>query len=74
MAEKKLSKSLRKYIRKEKSRIRREVLNIEKQKEMISNIYSQVIKAQNSTDKEKIKEKIKPSAINKKKNKIKNNK
>jgi len=36
---KKLSKSLRKYISKEKSRIRREVLDFKKQKELIEGLY-----------------------------------
>jgi hypothetical protein len=36
---KKLPKSLRKFIRKEKARIRREVLDLEKQKELINQLY-----------------------------------
>jgi len=36
---KKLSKSAKKYIRKEKSRIRREVLNSEKKEKLIKNLY-----------------------------------
>jgi len=36
---KKLPKSLRKYIRKEKARIRREVLDVKKQDELIEEIY-----------------------------------
>lgn len=36
---KKLPKSARKFIRKEKSRIRREVLDIKKQKELVDKIY-----------------------------------
>lgn len=36
---KRLPKSLRKYIRKEKARIRREVLDLEEQKELIEQLY-----------------------------------
>jgi len=36
---KKLSKSVRKYIRKEKARIRREVFDIDEQKILISELY-----------------------------------
>ncbi len=36
---KKLPKSLKKYIRKEKARIRREVLDLEEQKELIGKLY-----------------------------------
>jgi hypothetical protein len=36
----KLPKSIRKYIRKEKARIRREVLDIKKQKELIEKLYN----------------------------------
>jgi hypothetical protein len=36
---KKLSKSAKKYIRKEKSRIRREVLNSEEREKLIRNLY-----------------------------------
>jgi hypothetical protein len=36
---KKLSNSIRKYIRKEKARIRREVLGTEEQKKLIDEIY-----------------------------------
>jgi len=36
---KKLPKSLRKYIRKEKARIRREVLDLKEQRELIKKIY-----------------------------------
>jgi len=38
---KRMSRSLRKYIRKEKARIRREVLNLEEQKRLIDNLYKQ---------------------------------
>jgi len=42
MAKKKLPKSLRKYLRKEKARIRREVLDLEKQEELIQKLYKKV--------------------------------
>lgn len=48
MPKKKLPKSLRKHIRKEKSRIRREVLDIKKQKELLEELYKKFF-----TDKEK---------------------
>ena len=36
---KKMPKSIRKHIRREKARIRREVLDVQKQKEMIDELY-----------------------------------
>jgi hypothetical protein len=36
---KRLPKSIRKYVRKEKARIRREVLDIEKQRQLINELY-----------------------------------
>jgi len=36
---KRLSKSIRKYIRREKARVRREVLDLEKQKKLIDELY-----------------------------------
>jgi len=36
---KKLSKSMRKYVRKEKTRIRREISDLKKQKELIKQLY-----------------------------------
>ncbi len=39
---KKLSKGIRKYIRKEKARIRREVLDIEEQKRLIKELYEKL--------------------------------
>jgi len=39
MTKKKLPKSVRKYIRQEKARIRREVLNLEEQKRLIQELY-----------------------------------
>jgi len=40
MSKKKMPHSSKKYIRREKSRIRRTVLDIKKQKELIDNLYS----------------------------------
>jgi len=42
-----LPKSIRKFIRKEKSRIRREVLDLKKQKELISEIYKKFLNQKN---------------------------
>lgn len=39
-----MPKSLRKYIRQEKARIRREVLDIKKQEELINGLYQKLIK------------------------------
>lgn len=41
---KKLPKSIRKYIRKEKARIRREVLDMKEQERLISELYKQFLK------------------------------
>ena len=40
---KKLPKSIRKYIRKEKARIRREVLDIKEQKRLINELYQKFL-------------------------------
>ncbi len=42
--EKKLAKSICKFIRQEKARIRREVLNIKKQEELIEGLYKRFFK------------------------------
>ncbi len=44
MAKKRMAKSSRKFIRKEKARIRREVLDIEEQEELIAKIYKKFFK------------------------------
>ena len=44
MKKRKLPKSLRKYIRKEKARIRREVLDFKKQEELINELYKRFFK------------------------------
>jgi len=41
---KKLPKSLRKYIRREKSRIRREVLDLKEQEKLINELYKKFFK------------------------------
>jgi len=41
---KKLPKSVRKYIRKEKARIRREVLDIKEQEKLIDQLYEKFLK------------------------------
>ena len=43
---KKLPKSIRKFIRKEKARIRREVLNLKEQEKLISELYHPVRKSE----------------------------
>ena len=53
---KKLPKGLRKYIRKEKARIRREVLNLKEQEKLIQELYQKIFK------KSKTKEKISTKA------------
>jgi len=54
MKKKRLSKSLRKYIRQEKARIRREVLDLEEQKKLIEELYQKFLK--NKENKAKIKQ------------------
>lgn len=44
MKKKRLPGSLRKFIRQEKARIRREVLDIKKQEELINELYQKLIK------------------------------
>ena len=52
MKKKKLPKSLRKYIRIEKARIRREVLDLKKQEELIEGLYQRFFKPRNETREE----------------------
>jgi len=52
--ERKLPKSIRKYIRFEKSRIRREFLDIKKQKEEIDKIYQKFYNKDNEKQKRDI--------------------
>ena len=44
MKRKRLSKSVRKFIRQEKARIRREVLNFEEQEKLIKELYERFLK------------------------------
>lgn len=44
MGKKKMPKSIRKHIRKEKARIRREVLDLKNQKELIDKLYQRFSK------------------------------
>ena len=39
-----MPKSLRKFIRQEKARIRREVLDLEKQEELVGELYQKILK------------------------------
>lgn len=43
MVKKKLPKSVRKYIRREKARIRREVFDIEEQERLINELYKKLL-------------------------------
>jgi hypothetical protein len=54
--EKKLSKSIRKFIRREKSRIRREVLDSKGQEKLINELYQRFLR-DNTKDKEKVNQK-----------------
>lgn len=47
MSAKKLPKSIRKHIRKEKARIRREVLTIQEQEKLIRQLYEKFLKNKN---------------------------
>jgi len=51
MSAKDLPQSVRKHIREEKARIRREVLDVEKKKELISQLYSKFLNNKNNEDK-----------------------
>ena len=44
MKKKKMPKSIRKFIRKEKARIRREFLDTKKQDELINELYTKLVK------------------------------
>lgn len=51
---KKLPKSIRKYIRREKARIRREVLDVKEQKKLIEELYKKFMPQQLKEKKNKI--------------------
>ena len=53
----KLSKSQKKFIRKEKARIRREILNLEEQQRLIDQLYRRFLKGEKKKGGEKIKDK-----------------
>jgi len=59
MAKRRLPKSLRKFIRKEKARIRREVFNVEEQDGLINKLYQQIVKDNKTGKERRIEEKIK---------------
>lgn len=44
MVKRKLPSSIRKYVRREKARIRREVLDLKKQEELIRELYQKILK------------------------------
>ena len=44
MEKKRLPRSIRKYLRKEKARIRREVLDLKEQDKLISELYQKILK------------------------------
>ena len=44
---KRIPKSVRKYIRQEKARIRREVLNVKEQEKLIKELYQKLFKSEN---------------------------
>lgn len=44
MGKKRMPKSLRKFIRREKARIRREILDVKEQEKLISELYQRFIK------------------------------
>jgi hypothetical protein len=46
--EERLPKSIRKFIRLEKARIRREILNFKKQEELINDLYQKFLKKNDS--------------------------
>ncbi len=53
----KLSKSQKKFIRKEKARIRREILNLEEQQRLINQLYRRFLKGEKKKGGEEIKDK-----------------
>ena len=59
--EKTLPKSVRKYIRKEKARIRREVLSLDEQQELINKLYQKFLGKQEIVNKKTPNSKIQKS-------------
>lgn len=66
---KRLPNSLRRFIRKEKARIRRGILDIKEQEELISKLYEKMIRKP-----KEVKEKSEEKEISKKKPKVKTKK
>lgn len=62
-----MPKSIRKYIRKEKARIRREVLDLKEQEEMINKLYQNIL----NKPEDKIESVKKDKKIEKKEDKVK---
>lgn len=58
MGKKRLPLSLRKYIRKEKARIKREVLDFKKQKEEIEKLYQRIFEQYKIKNKKKDKKQV----------------
>ena len=52
-----LSKSIKKFIRKEKARIRREILSLEEQQKLIDQLYKRFLGRETEREKEEIKDK-----------------
>ena len=50
MTKKRLPKSIRKHIRKEKARIRREVLNLEERRKLIDELYRKFSKSKKESE------------------------
>jgi hypothetical protein len=71
---KKLSNSIRKFIRSEKAKIRRDILDPKKQEEMIKDIYNKLLNKQPSQENVKKQEIKKQSQVNQKSKKQKSKK
>lgn len=71
---KKLPNSIRKFIRLEKARIRRDVLDPKKQEEMIKDVYSKLLNKQPGQENTKKQEVKKQPAVNQKSKKQKSKK
>ncbi len=67
-----ISKSMRKFIREEKARIRREVLDLKEQKRLIGEIYQNLLKKPEIKAKKETKEKKKTEVKAKAEVKVKN--
>jgi len=74
MKEKKLPKSIRKYIRKEKARIRKSVFDIEEQEKLISELYQKFLKKEKINQENSIKTEAEKNKNKKNKKKSESNK